>query len=366
MKPIDVFLKDVTVRYGDIIAVSDLTLEVLKGEFLALLGPSGCGKTTTLRMIAGLVHPDEGEIYISDRNVNDIPIEKRNIGMVFQNYALWPHLNVFENVAFGLEMAKVNKVEVHDRVRKALSLLKLTGFEKRYSHELSGGQQQRVALARAIVINPTVLLLDEPLGALDKKLREEMQIELKQLQRKLGITTIFVTHDQEEALSLADRIAVMDQGVFQQLGTPDEVYEKPQNKFVANFIGLTNFLTGKLIRQDENTATCEIGQGTLVCIYGRVKGQKVSEVEVAIRPERMQMFRSEEMRAMVHKNVIQGTVANKVYTGTIVNYYVTLKDGGKVVVTLQNLGDAKNSFQLGDQVAICWCPEDCLLFERSV
>ena len=366
MKPIDVYLKNVTVRYGDVIAVSDLTLEVLKGEFLALLGPSGCGKTTTLRMIAGLVYPDQGEIYISEKNVNDIPIEKRNIGMVFQNYALWPHLNVFENVAFGLEMAKVNKNEVQDRVQKALSLLKLGGFEKRYPHELSGGQQQRVALARAIVINPTVLLLDEPLGALDKKLREEMQIELKQLQGKLGITTIFVTHDQEEALSLADRIVVMHQGVVQQLGTPDEVYEKPQNKFVANFIGLSNFLPGKLIRRDENTATCEIGHGTLVCVHSRGSGGEGSLVELAVRPEKMQILGREESEAFFPKNVILGTVASKVYTGTIVNYYIRLKAGGQVVVTLQNVGNAKHSFIVGDPVAVCWSPEDCLLFERSV
>ena len=366
MKLIDVFLKKTTVRYGDVVAVRDLTLEVLKGEFLAMLGPSGCGKTTTLRMIAGLVHPDEGEILISDRNVNDIPIEKRNIGMVFQNYALWPHLNVFENVAFGLEMAKVNKNEVQDRVQKALNLLKLGGFEKRYSHELSGGQQQRVALARAIVISPTVLLLDEPLGALDKKLREEMQIELKQLQRKLGITTIFVTHDQEEALSLADRIAVMDQGVVQQLGTPDEVYENPQNKFVANFIGLSNFLAGKLIRQDENTTTCEVADGTLVCVHCSGVGGEGSLVEVAVRPERMKILGPEESGSVSPKNVILGTVANKVYTGTIVSYYVRLKSGGQVVVTLQNVGDAKHSFTVGNPVAVCWSPEDCLLFERSV
>lgn len=236
----DVRLENVTKSYGRTVAVDRLTLGVRRGELLSLLGPSGCGKTTTLRVVAGLVRPTEGTVIIKDRLVTTVPVHRRNIGMVFQNYALFPHLSVAENVAFGLQMRSVPRATIRTLVREALELVQLPGFEDRFPQQLSGGQQQRVALARALVIKPAVLLLDEPFGALDKKLREGMQIELRQLQRRLEITTVFVTHDQEEALEVADRIAVMNAGQLEQVGTPEDVYDNPATPFVYNFLGRVN------------------------------------------------------------------------------------------------------------------------------
>ena len=246
----DVELRGVTKTFGRVRAMDAVDLEVRKGEFLSLLGPSGSGKTTTLRVIAGLVEPTAGEVLIGGRVMTQVPVHRRNLAMVFQNYALFPHLSVFENVAFGLEMRRMSRTEVTRRVADALALVRLPGFEARYPQQLSGGQRQRVALARAIVVQPSVLLLDEPLGALDKKLRESMQVELKALQRTLGVTTIFVTHDQEEALTLSDRVAVMNDGRIEQLDTPVEVYERPRTRFVSDFIGVSNFLEGEVTHGD--------------------------------------------------------------------------------------------------------------------
>jgi putative spermidine/putrescine transport system ATP-binding protein len=240
----DIEVTGVAKSYGTTLAVSDVSFGVEQGHVLSLLGPSGCGKTTVMRMIAGLISPSAGSIAIKGQPVTRIPVHRRNVGMLFQNYALFPHLDVSRNIAFGLEMRKVRKDEAARKVEQALAMVRLDGFGARYPHQLSGGQQQRVALARALVIEPAALLLDEPFGALDKKLRENMQIEMRQLQQRLGITTLMVTHDQDEALTLSDRIAVMRAGRIEQFGTPTEIYERPVSRFVANFIGTSNFFRG--------------------------------------------------------------------------------------------------------------------------
>src|SRR3954467_13040260 len=240
-------LKNVTLAYGSFVAVKDVSLAISKGTFLTLLGPSGCGKTTILRSIAGLVNPTAGDIEIAGRRVNDIPIHKRNIGLVFQNYALFPHKTIFDNIAFGLKYRNVPKATIAEKVKRALEIVRLPGSDKKLPSELSGGQQQRIALARAIVIEPDVLLLDEPLSALDANLREEMRVELKQIQRQTGITTIFVTHDQGEALAMSDRVVVMNKGRIEQMGSPFDVYEHPQTEFVAGFLGNANFLQATVV-----------------------------------------------------------------------------------------------------------------------
>ncbi|RLF25672.1 MAG: ABC transporter ATP-binding protein, partial [Thermoprotei archaeon] len=241
---VSVKLVEVTKRFGDFVAVDHISFHVREGEFFTLLGPSGCGKTTTLRLIAGFYKPDEGEIYFDNKLVNDLPPWKRNIGMVFQNYALWPHMNVWDNIAYGLKVRKIPRREIEKRVKEAIRLVGLEGLEKRKPSQLSGGQQQRVALARALVIEPQVLLLDEPLSNLDAKVRAQLRVEIRKLQKKLKITTIYVTHDQEEALSISDRVAVMSHGRILQIGTPREVYENPSSRFIADFIGMSNFIEG--------------------------------------------------------------------------------------------------------------------------
>src|SRR5699024_2017263 len=243
-------LRDVAKRYGDFTALQRSDLSVPEGSFVTFVGPSGCGKTTTLRMIAGLAAPSEGDILIRGRRINDVPIHQRNLGLVFQNYALFPHKSVFDNIAFGLKYRKVAKGDITRRVREALELVRLPKVEDRLPSQLSGGQQQRIALARAIVIEPDVLLLDEPLSALDANLREEMRVELKHIQRELGIATIFVTHDQSEALALSDKVVVMNQGSIEQTGTPEEVYNDPTTEFVAAFLGHSNILPGQVARQN--------------------------------------------------------------------------------------------------------------------
>jgi len=243
---VEVILKGVTKRFGDVVAAGDVNLKIEDGEFFTLLGPSGCGKTTTMRIVAGLEHPDEGRVYFGEKDVTDLPPYKRNTGMVFQNYALWPHMKVYENVAYGLKVRKVPDEEVKDRVHEVLELVKLGGLEDRFPNQLSGGQQQRVALARVLVINPDLLLLDEPLSNLDAKLRVEMREEIKEIQKELGITTIYVTHDQEEAMVISDRIAIQNLGVIRQVGSPTDIYRSPNNLFIATFIGRGTLLHGSV------------------------------------------------------------------------------------------------------------------------
>ncbi len=339
----DVRLAGVSKSYGAVAAVRDLTLEIPHGVFFSLLGPSGCGKTTTLRLIAGFEHPDAGDVYIRSARVTGVPPYRRDFSMVFQSYALFPHLTVAENVAFGLRMRRRPRAERDRSIAEALSLVKLAGFEARYPRELSGGQQQRVALARAIVVRPAVLLLDEPLGALDKLLREEMQVELRQLQRELGITAVFVTHDQEEALTLSDQIAVMRNGVIEQLGPPRAVYERPETEFVAGFLGASNLLAGRVVEGSGGRSVIEVA-GYRSPIEGA--GILGEAVRLAVRPERLRLGLSGEPG-------ISATVREVVYRGAATHIYLE-SAGGPLVAYAQNTGGGAQAVQPGDRVSCGW------------
>jgi spermidine/putrescine transport system ATP-binding protein len=329
--PVDVQLERVTKRFGAVTAVNAVSLEVAQGEVLALLGPSGCGKTTTLRMIAGFEDPDAGVLRIKGAVVNDVPTYRRNLGMVFQHYALFPHMSVYDNVAFGLRMRGTSRAETRRLVSEAMALVRLQGLEERHPSQLSGGQQQRVALARAIVTKPAVLLLDEPLGALDKKLREQMQIEIRTLQRELAITTLFVTHDQEEALTLADRIAVMEGGEIVQIGTPTEIYERPRSRFVSDFIGISNFLAGRVVDRGDAMVTVEVGALRVHAVGGDGLAQG-DRVEVAVRPEKIRL----SVEPLALPNCAQGRIENVVYLGAVTFYYLRLPGDARLIVMEQN------------------------------
>ncbi len=303
-------LTDLTKRFGDFTAVDHMTLSVGDGEMIALLGGSGCGKTTTLRMIAGFTAPTEGKILVDGKDIAGIPAYRRNIGIFFQNYALFPHMTVFENVAFGLKLKKLGKQEIAQKVRAILDLVKLTGLDKRYPRELSGGQQQRVALARALVMEPSILLLDEPLSNLDAKLRVEMQVEIKNIQKKLGITTIIVTHDHEEAVSLADRVIVMNAGKILQIGTPQEIFDRPCSAFVADFMGFSTFIKGTAGKEEGNLReiTCS-GKKLLVPAERAAILAQGQECVLAIRSEQMELKDSEDT------NTVSGTIRAITYHG---------------------------------------------------
>ena len=355
---VDVRLAAVTKRFGSVTAVNAISLDVRQGEVLALLGPSGCGKTTTLRVIAGFEEPDAGTVEIRDRVVNQVPTYRRNLGMVFQQYALFPHMSVFDNVAFGLRMRRVRRSEVRGLVEEAMALVRLTGLSERFPSQLSGGQQQRVALARAIVTKPAVLLLDEPLGALDKKLREQMQVEIRALQRQVGITTIFVTHDQEEALTLADRIAVMEHGEIVQIGTPTEIYERPRSRFVSDFIGVSNILEGKVVGRGAGALVVELPGGTRLSATP-VDGPGVGDrIEVAVRPEKIRLAETAGGSA----NWLQGAIENVVYLGAVTYYYVRTADA-RLVVMEQNRAPrpASAPSPIGLPVHACWDVESTLV-----
>jgi spermidine/putrescine ABC transporter ATP-binding subunit len=314
---IAVDLDGVTKRFGKITALDDVSLMVRRGELMTLLGPSGCGKTTLLNLVAGFLMPDSGEVAIAGRRVTDVPAYRREIGIMFQNYALFPHMNVAANVGYGLRMRRIAKAEIARRVGEALALVKLAGLEDRRPRQLSGGQQQRVALARALVIRPQVLLLDEPFSALDRNLRASMQVELKEIQRKLGVTTIFVTHDQSEALSLSDRIAVMADGCIRQLDTPDEVYRHPLDRFVASFIGDANVLRARLERIDGAVATVVLGAARVAVSARTLQGGAVgSPVDLFVRPEALRVAENEAAAA------VHGLVAAQIYQGGHIDLYV--------------------------------------------
>jgi spermidine/putrescine transport system ATP-binding protein len=343
----------VTKRFGSTAAVKDLDLTVETGEFFSLLGPSGCGKTTTLRMVAGFEQPSEGEVYLDGEPVARVPPFKRNVNTVFQSYALFEHLDVSGNVAFGLKRRKVAPEEIRTRVAEALELVRLTGREGARPNELSGGQRQRVALARALVNRPAVLLLDEPLGALDLKLRKEMQVELKAIQREVGITFLYVTHDQEEALAMSDRIAVMNGGIVEQCGTPEEVYEHPVRTFVAGFIGISNLMEGKVEGDGVRLAggarcaapvPADCAEGTAVCL--------------SVRPEKMWLDEHED--GMVQ---LEGTVAERVYIGTTTQVIVELSPGARVVALEQNThrSHADDRWEIGSRVTLGWRLEHSLV-----
>ncbi|MBI2203697.1 MAG: ABC transporter ATP-binding protein [Candidatus Rokubacteria bacterium] len=318
-------LTGVEKSYGAHRAVRGVTLTVESGECLALLGPSGCGKTTTLNMIAGFIDPDAGEVRIGGRPMAGVPPYRRDTGMVFQQYALFPHLTVFDNLAFGLTMRRTPRAEVAERVRQALALVHLAGLERRYPRELSGGQQQRVALARALVIRPAVLLLDEPLSNLDAKLRQEMRIEIAELRRSLGITTVFVTHDQEEALVIADRIAVMHEGVVDQVDTPTAIYRRPRTPFVARFIGDANFLPGRVTARDARGLVIDTDAGVTVVASDDV-ARAGDRVIVMVRPENLRL----SLDTTAEPNCVQGVVRTIAFTGAVTIYQVVV---GSATVT---------------------------------
>ena len=345
-------LRGVSKRFGHVAAVDDISLSVRKGEFLTLLGPSGCGKTTSLRMVAGFERPSNGTILIDGQTVNALPPNKRNVNTVFQNYALFPHMNLEENVAFGLRMKRVGRAETRRRAQEALAMVRLDGFGRRRPSQISGGQQQRVALARALVNRPAVLLLDEPLGALDLKLRRAMQAELRNLNKTVGITFIYVTHDQEEALTMSDRIAVMSGGKVLQLGSTEEIYEAPATRFVADFIGESNFLDGSIAAWREGFATVAVpGAGDLVARCAR-EAPVGSDVTIAIRPERIAILAPGTRPSMeMPANRVTGHLVSVVYAGSTLLYTVALGGGTRLIVRSTNLGQAAT---VGSEVALTW------------
>ncbi|MEE9496696.1 MAG: ABC transporter ATP-binding protein [Desulfobacterales bacterium] len=349
-----VCLQSLTKKFGKVVAVDEISLHVDEGEFLTLLGPSGSGKTTTLMMIAGFELPTAGKIFIRGKDVMMVPPHERNIGMVFQNYALFPHMTVSNNVAFPLKMRKLSKKEITQRVGRVLEIVKLPGFENRLPRQLSGGQQQRVALARALIYDPPLLLMDEPLGALDKKLREHMQIEIRNLQRELIITSLYVTHDQQEALTMSDRVAVFDQGKIQQVGTPDELYEKPSNPFVADFIGESNFIAGHIVGLEDDSAimTSEDREVEIPCprTSGLVMEQKV---QLVIRPEKIR-FVEPSFNPLVR---VDGVVEELIYSGEVRRYTIRISHEQTIDLKQQIMHGVK-AFRKGDRVSVGWSLED--------
>jgi spermidine/putrescine transport system ATP-binding protein len=383
-----IVLANVTKKFGDFTAVHQASLTIPDGEFFSLLGPSGCGKTTILRMIAGFEQPTEGQVYLHGQPVAHIPPYRRPVNTVFQSYALFPHMNVTQNIAFGLEMKKTPRPEISRRVDEVLELVQLQGLGDRRPRQLSGGQQQRVALARALVNRPEVLLLDEPLGALDLKLRQAMQLELKQIQSEVGITFIYVTHDQEEALTMSNRIAVMNQGIIQQVGGPREIYEHPANRFVADFIGETNFIPA-VVHDNGEPATVLIGNRP---VLGTADGRTLTsgqDVTLALRPEKIKLYPKGDLelsqtwldqaqfntlfagnqaprpRATDYLDlpkqyvVLEGGVTEAIYIGTDTRYLVKLAEGVSLIIRVQNF-DARHDtiFAPGDPVYVHWLPDN--------
>jgi spermidine/putrescine transport system ATP-binding protein len=342
----DVRLTDLTKRFDDVVAVDNLSLEIERGKFFALLGPSGCGKTTTLRMIGGFEEPTSGSIELGGSDVSGQPPYKRDVNTVFQSYALFPHLSVFENVAFGLRRKKLRGQELQKRVREALDLVGLGLLEKRKPKQLSGGQQQRIALARALVNHPRVLLLDEPLGALDLKLRKEMQLELKRIQHDVGITFVHVTHDQEEAMTMADQIVIMEGGRIEQQGTPGELYEKPRTAFVAGFLGVSNLLYGAAVGDDR----VRLEDGTEIQVPQEALHGRTGKVQIGVRPEKLRLGGGET-------NSLAGTVSESAYIGVSTQYIVETP-AGAITVYVQNDRPGANGVSPGDRLTVGWSP-DC-------
>jgi spermidine/putrescine transport system ATP-binding protein len=366
----DVRLVELTKRFRNVAAVEGISLDIHPGEFFSLLGPSGCGKTTTLRMIGGFELPTSGRVELRGRDVTMDPPERRPVNMVFQSYALFPHLSVVDNVAFGLRRRKVPDSEARRRAGAALELVHLTGFDRRPPAELSGGQQQRVALARALVCEPTVLLLDEPLGALDLKLRRQLQVELKRVQSEVGITFVYVTHDQEEALALSNRIAVMDRGRIEQLGTPEELYDRPRTRFVAGFIGTTNLLAGTVLSVAGGDAVLELEAGGR-CVVGAGGLAPGAAVEIAVRPEALELTPrpgpeagpGHPPPATAGGNAgswLGGTIEQAAYLGTSISYQVRT-DGGQLVVA--TVPRTQGRIATGTPIDVRWRSEDALVLE---
>jgi len=348
---VDVRLQNLTKRFDGVVAVDDISLDIERGRFIALLGPSGCGKTTTLRMIGGFEEPTAGRIMLGDRDVAGEPAYKRDVNTVFQSYALFPHLSSFENVAFGLRRRAVKRVEVRRRTLEALELVGLSGMQKRKPRQMSGGQQQRVALARALVNRPRVLLLDEPLGALDLKLRKQMQLELKRIQREVDLTFVHVTHDQEEAMTMADQIVVMNNGKVEQAGSSEQLYEHPQTAFVAGFLGVSNLLSATVTGEDH----VRLIDGSRVSVPARVLAGRSGEVSIGIRPEKIHLGSDEP-------NQIAGTVAESAYIGVSTQYIVDTV-AGSVTVYVQNARVGATAHAVGDPLTLSWNPECTFVIE---
>lgn len=352
-------LKGIEKKFGDISVLKGISLRVTKGEFITFLGSSGCGKTTTLRIIAGLETPDAGEVFINGNCVNQLAPEKRSVNTVFQNYALFPHMTVSENIAYGLKIKKMKKEEIQRKVTEALELIQLSGYEKRMPSELSGGQKQRVAIARAVVNNPQVLLLDEPLGALDLQLRRQMQLELKKLQKQLGITFIYITHDQEEAINMSSRIAVMRDGRFEQIGTPNEIYHHPKTSYVAQFVGNANILKGTVTKIEDGLFWTELaGETTRLRFLDAGNSIRTigSPIAFAVRSEVVKF--SEEKG----ENSLFATVSEKSFAGGMLRMVLKLSDGSELVASRHGI-DAP--YEVGEQIYCSWKPEDAVVVEET-
>jgi spermidine/putrescine transport system ATP-binding protein len=362
----DIRLEGVTKRFGDAVAVDDLTLSIERGAFYALLGPSGCGKTTTLRMIGGFEDPSAGTVYLGGQAVTDLPPYKRDVNTVFQSYALFPHLNVERNVAFGLERKKVARSEVKRRVAETLDMVQLGSLAKRRPGQLSGGQAQRVALARALVNRPRALLLDEPLGALDLRLRKQLQIELKRIQQEVGITFVHVTHDQEEAMSLADTIAVMSRGRIEQAGSAEELYERPHTAFVANFLGVSNLVDGKVLERGAEMATVETGDGTVRVPCSRLSETAGDGVRIGVRPEKIELVPASG-GILDGSNALRGTVTVASFLGVSIQYVVTAPGGEELTVIAPNRdGGQPAALGVGQEVLLTWDPQHTFVVARDV
>ncbi len=358
---VTVELRDATKLFGDVKAVDNVSFEARSGEFFSLLGPSGCGKTTTLRLIAGFETPTRGQVFISSEDVTGKRPYQRNVNTVFQSYALFPHLTVAKNIAFGLERKKTPRIQIRERVDEMLDLVRLKGLGARYPRHLSGGQQQRVALARALVLRPEVLLLDEPLGALDLKLRKAMQLELKSLQERVGITFIYVTHDQEEALTMSDHIAVMEKGRLIQTGSPADIYNHPRTRFVAEFIGNTNLFDGRIAEAGDETLRVETGGGLRAILPGSADQVVGRTVSFSIRPENILMTGDDAETGPV--NHFAGEITNKIFLGSSVTYEVALSGGETVSVDVKGepFSGGSDAFSPGQAVRISWDPGDCVM-----
>ncbi len=349
-----IHLKDLVKKFGALEAVSHVSLDIRDGELFSLLGPSGCGKTTILRLIGGFHKPDQGGIFFGEKEISAVPPYQRNIGMVFLNYALWPHMTIFENVAYGLKLKKVTKKEIAGRVARVFSMVNLTGLEKRYPGQLSGGQQQRVALARALVLNPDVLLLDEPLSNLDAKIRQTVRAEIRKLQNELAITSVYVTHDQEEALTISDRIAVLNHGTLQQLGTPRDLYERPENPFVADFIGINNLIAGEVQEVDEQKGWIAVQTrfGPIRCLFEK-RFQSRDKCQISVRPETASIHRLDEGQEDGAMNRLFGRVSFASYIGNTIRYDVALDQETIFKVDVQNPWN-QQPFPVDEKVSVCF------------
>jgi spermidine/putrescine transport system ATP-binding protein len=347
-------------------AVDHIDLDVNEGEFFSLLGPSGCGKTTTLRMIGGFEQPTEGKIELQGEDVTWLPAYKRNVNTVFQNYALFPHLTIYDNVAFGLRRKKVADADVKKRVTEMLELVELPGYEGRKPGQISGGQAQRVALARALVNKPAVLLLDEPLGALDLKLRKQMQVELKRIQQEVGITFIYVTHDQEEAMTMSDRIAVMNHGRYEQLGDPEALYERPRTRFVAGFLGVSNLLSVDADGTSGDYAAFKLGDGTACRVPAALAAGRQGKIALGVRPEKIRLTEPDK-EIPAGNNRLTGVIAHASYLGVSTQYIVALPDGNRVTVFEQNVERATKAelWATGENVVLSWQPDHSFIVEDA-